>query len=348
MQDEQEISMDDFMSEQFDVLDAAETNETTEIEAPAPMDENPDSIAAVETKEDSTDEVENIDEASDAESDDSQAIAAPKSMSNEDREKFYALPPESQAWLADRVKEQETDYTHKTMELAESRKGFDKLEAVIAPRRQQLALDGMDESTAVGQLFALSDYANNDPVGFVQYLFNQRGIPLSAITEKNNGGNEAAVNPQMAAMQRDMNGLKNVYSQQLNAQQAAQSASITTDIEAFKANPDYAFYDELEADMVPMVANFKKSNPNLSNAEYLSKAYKAALAVNDGVSAKVDADKAAKAAAVKIADSKKASAAAKKAGGTNIRSKAPLPASVSKSNDVGEFLGALYDEQMSA
>jgi hypothetical protein len=342
-----EESMDDFMSTAFDGMGS---EEATEIESPddeVTADIAADDGAEVEVNEDTADDAGEVDEVENAEPEGTQTITAPQSMSAKDREKFYALPPDQQQFISERVKQQEADYTKKTMELAEQRKSFDKLEQVIAPRRQQLALDGMDEGTAVGQLFALSDFANQDPVGFVQYLFQQRGIPLSALTNQSDDG-QPVVDPQLAAMQSELHGLKNHFTQQAQASEQAKYAAVSTDIESFSKDPQYPFYAELENDMIPLVAGFRQSNPGLSNREYLAKAYKAAIAVNDDVSAKIAADNSAKAEAARIAKAKKDADKAKRAGSTNIRSSGALPQGAAKAKSEDDFIGAIYDDMMTA
>jgi hypothetical protein len=325
--------MDDFMSSAFDELETqdAPAEESTAVEA---------SEGIPEPKTDTSETAEEK-ESDDAEPAETQTITAPQSMSAKDREKFYALPPDQQSWISDRVKQQESDYTKKTMELADQRKTYDKLEQIIAPRRQALAMDGMDESTAVGQLFALSDFASQNPVGFVQYLLQQRGIPLSALTESGSG-NFAQSDPQLTAMQREIHGLKDYFTRQTQAQQEQQAQSVSAEIQSF-AN-EHPFYGELEADMIPLVAGFRQSHPGLSSREYLTRAYKAAMAVNDEVSAKASVDSNAK----RIAEAKKAADKSKKASGTNLRSRASLPAAATKAKNVDDFIGALVDERMSA
>jgi hypothetical protein len=321
-------SMDDFMASAFDELESQSADEPVDGEATESPDPEKD------TSEPADEESEG-DEPAEA-----QTITAPQSMSAKDREKFYALPPDQQAWITDRVKQQEADYTKKTMEIAETRKAYDKLEQVIAPRRQQLAMDGMDEGTAIGQLFALSDFASENPVGFVQYLMQQRGIPLSALTQSGQG--QSQTDPQLTAMQREIHGLKDYFTRQTQAQQAQQVQGVQTDIQTFAS--EHEFYSELEQDMIPLVAGFRQSHPGLSNKDYLAKAYKAALAVNDEVAAKVSADQNAK----RLAETKKAADKAKKATGTNLRSRASLPPAATKAKDVDSFIGALMDERMTA
>jgi hypothetical protein len=273
-----------------------------------------------------------------------QAVASPQSMSAKDLEAFSALSPESQKWVTDREKELTADYTRKTMDLAEQKKSFDRIDQVLAPRRSQLALDGMDDSTAIGQLFALSDFANQDPVQFVKYLFNQRQIPLSALNESDS--QQQAVDPQLAAMQQKMQGFENYFTQQQVQAQQQITASIDSEIQKFAQDNEH--YEELEEEMIPVVAALRQSNPNLSAPDALAKAYKMAAAANDGVSARVEAAKSAKAGADKVTMAKARAAKSRKAAGSNVRSSGALPAGKTGAENVEDFISDLVDERMTA
>jgi len=339
----EEQSMDDFMGDQFDALES----EDSEIEsAPAAEEAAPateEISASDEAPEDDVAEAAESDTESEGSEPVSQTITAPQSMSAKDREAFYALPPESQQWISDRVKSQEADYTRKTMEVAEQRKMYDKVEQAIAPRRQQFAMNGLDEGTAIGQLLALSDYADSDPVGFTRYLLEQRGIPVSALNE--NVG-EYSVDPQMLEMQQRIQGFENHFAQQQNQQLEQEGQVVSGVINDFAtSNP---FYEELESDMIPIVSALRESKPGLTSDQYLQTAYKMALAANDEVSAKVAVDQKAKSEAERIAKAKKSSAAAKRAGGTSIRTTGTLPSGAAKAKSVDDFIGALVDDRMTA
>jgi len=325
--------MDTFMNAAFDELEAAGDDDTDDTPEVAEAEE-PDA----DTDEDSVDEAEEPGEPE-------KIITAPQSMSAKDREAFDALPPASQKWMTDRAKEQEQAFTQKTMDLADKSKGFDRLEQVLGPRRQQNAMDGMDDSTAVGQLFALSDFARTDPLGFVKYLFNSRGIPLSALNEPGDTQGGYA-DPQLAAMQQRMQGFENFLTQQqAHSRQQAESA-VNVDVQKFAK--DNEFYAELESEMIPVVSALRSNNPGLSTADALAKAYKMAIAANDGVSAKVDAAKSAKAEADNLAMAKARAAKAKKAVGPNVRQSGTRPAGPAAGQSVDDFIGALIDERMKA
>ena len=327
-------SMDDFMGEQFDVLEADSSEESAPVEQTASEEAHTDDVV---------DEATDSDIESEGSEPDNQTITAPQSMSVKDREAFYTLPPESQQWISDRVKSQEADYTRKTMEVAEQRKMYDKLEQAIAPRRQQFAMSGMDDSTAIGQLFALSDYAESDPVGFSRYLLNQRGIPISALTEP---GVENHVDPQMLAMQNRLQGFENHFSQQQAQQEQQEGAVVSGVIDGF--SNEHPFYSELESEMIPIVSALRESKPGLTSEQYLATAYKMAVAANDEVAAKINVDVKAKSEAERISKAKKQSSAAKRAGGTRVSSTGVLPAGAAKAKSVDDFIGALVDDRMTA
>jgi hypothetical protein len=334
--------IDNFMESAFDELE-----ETGEIIDDSDISE--EQIAnVVEAKTDSDvaedTDIDDADRAEVSSEPDNQTITAPQSMSAKDRETFTTLPPEQQKWISDRAKEQESAFTQKTMELAEQRKGYDKLDQILAPRRQQLALDGMDDSTAIGQLFALSDYANNDPIGFVKYMMNARQIPMSALTES--AGPQQPADPQLAAMQQKMQGFENFLTQQqMQAQQQAET-SINSDVQKFAQ--DNEFYAELENEMIPVVAALRQNDPSLSNHDALSKAYKMAIAANDGVSAKVEASKSTKAETDKVALAKARAAKSKKAAASNVVRSGARPAGKAGVENVEDFIGGLVDERMTA
>lgn len=334
-----EQSIGDFIGDQFDAAEAssiepepvAEKEIRDRVEESAPQDETAETSA------------ENTDDEVSVESEENQVATAPQSMSAKDREAFYTLPPESQKWISDRVKEQESDYTKKTMEVAEQRKFYEKLEQAIAPRRQQFAMNGMDDSTAITQLFALSDYAEKDPVNFARYLLNNRGIPLSALTD--NAGVTPG-DPQIAEMQQRLTGFENHIAQQNQQQLAEQNQVVSNVIEGFATK--HPFYSELENEMVPIVVALKESKPGLTHDQYLDLAYKMAAAGNDNVSNKIEIDRKAKSNAEKVAKAKEKAANARRAGSTNIQPTGTLPPSVAHSKNVDDFIGALVDERVSA
>ena len=336
----EEQSIGDFIGDQLDAVEALDTESSPDESWDRAEESAPQNEAVEMSAEDVEVSTEPDSEGAEPET---QTTTAPQSMSAKDREAFYTLPPESQQWISDRVREQEADYTRKTMQVAEARKYYEQLEQAIAPRRQQLAINGMDVSTGISQLFALSDFAEADPVGFSRNLLESRGIPLSALTDT--AGHQPS-DPQIADLQQRLQHFENQNAWQAEQHLQQQGQVVSGVINDFATT--HPFYGELEAEMVPIVVSLKESRPGLTHDQYLDLAYKMAAAANDGVSSKIEIDRKAKASAERVTKAKRTAANARRAGSTNIQTGGTLPPSVAHSNNVDDFIGALVDERISA
>ena len=337
-----EESIGDFIGEQFDAAEATETESVPvaqeirdRAEESVPQEEAAEVSAETETDEENAEsEIE------------SQVATAPQSMSAKDRETFYTLPPENQKWISDRVKEQEADYTRKTMEVAEQRKHFEDLEKVTNPRKEQFALNGMNVAQGIDRLLALSDMAEKDPFEFSRLLLESRGYSLADLANLQNVGGHPPPDPQIVDLQQRLATQENYFAQQQEQQLQQQGQVIGGVINDFaSAHP---FYEELHDDMVPIVVSLKNSKPGLSHEQYLDTAYKMAAAANENVSSKMNIDRQAIENKNRVAQAKQTAANARRAGGTNIQSTGTLPPTVAHSKNVEDFIGAVYDESMSA
>jgi hypothetical protein len=335
-----EQSVGDFIAELYDedasTETAQDTSDRAEIAAPVEAEQ---SAAPVEAESASTEARQEEAEPADA------AITAPQSMSAEDREAFYTLPPEAQKWVSDRDKEQQADYTKKTMEVAEHRKYYEDLDRVAASRREQFAMNGMNVAQGFEQLLSLSDYAQRDPIGFASYLLESRGLSLADVANQQAGG-QTPSDPQIVDLQQRLAAQENHLAQQ-NQQQLQQQGQVVTGVINDFASK-HPFYEELHDDMVPIVVTLKESKPGLSHDQYLDMAYKMAAAANESVSNKMEIDRQAQANAERVAKAKENAANARRAGGTNIQSTGTLPPTVAHSKNVDDFIGALVDERISA
>lgn len=342
-----EQSMDEFISSAMDADGGLQEQSSEEPESnPAPDEaETPPADDGAETGDAPAGEEESApngeDDSADTGTDSAELVEPPASMSAADREAFYKLPVDQQKWLTTKATDQQADYTRKTQEIAETRRRYQRLDDVIASRREQFARDGMDEATAIGQLFALSDFANRDPVAFAQHILQQRGIDPAQLQERG----QAQSDPALAALQRELATLKQQVTQTQAQSQQQSQADIMAAVDQFAK--DSPFFDELEAEMVPFVATLKQAHPEMSHADILARAYKAALANNDDVRAKIDADKHAKAEQERVAKAKKEAAAARKAAGADVGPSTGNLATV-KPESMDDFIAAAWDDRSGA
>ncbi len=107
----------------------------------------------------------------------------PEHWSEEDKAAFDVLDPKARAWLVNRHRAMEGDYTRKTQEVSKERKKLEKLsslERVLDAYRQDLQESGVDEAGAVAELFDAYKQLKADPQGTLKALADRFGVRLSA------------------------------------------------------------------------------------------------------------------------------------------------------------------------
>ncbi|TXH44922.1 MAG: hypothetical protein E6Q97_32020 [Desulfurellales bacterium] len=263
-------------TEEVDVLGGDEDDFAPEIEGPDDEDdfetEEDDLEEGGEEELDASDEDdgEEIDDDAEEEGDEEEGdedqlgpIDPPANWPQQEQQFFKELPPALQHAYLDRARHMMADYTRKTQEIAKVRQGYQEMERVISPHVQKWALNGMGPAQAMQQLIALSDYATNSPVEFLQYFANLRGIDLNQLTNRQE---EEYVDPQVATLRQHLAGVQAQLNQTMQMQQQAQQLqqqqqyaqafNVTNEnIENFASQigpdgkPAYPYFNELEEDM---------------------------------------------------------------------------------------------------
>lgn len=109
-------------------------------------------------------------------------IAAPARWSPEDKAKFAALPREAQEIVLERNKAIEGDYTRKTQELAETRKGFEPVVGEIQRLNPLLQHMRMTPQQFIAESGAVaSNLLSGNPqdrAGAIAYLVQHRQVPI--------------------------------------------------------------------------------------------------------------------------------------------------------------------------
>ena len=344
MNDEAPVeSMSDALSSTLDAaFDEAEGIESAaEDKDPAPEIASDDAV-----DDDAPDEVDGSEAAS-------PPTAAPTSMSAKQKEAFALLPPESQKWLADRERQMTADYTRKTTETAEKGRVYERLEQVLAPRREQLQMQGMDDSTAIGQLFSLSDFANRDPVGFTTYLLQNRGIdPAQAFSAQ--AAARQNVDPAIAATQRELQSIRQFIQSQTETQAAQQHATALSAVESFvqesgkDGQPLRPHYAKLEPEMIPIVEQLRRTQPGKAPAEYLQQSYERAVWANPETRELMKAETNAKTSAEALVRAKGAAAKARKSASSNVSTTGFRTGDGGKNASLEDTLSSVFDSASSA
>lgn len=138
------------------------------------------------------------------------SIDAPVKWTKEEKEAFElanAFGDDAKEWAAKlqsiihtRNKGIEGEFTKRMQSMAQERKQYQdfaqrygELEKVLAPRRQQWARDGVNDVAAINQLLALNDHAVAQPVDFLKWFMNGRGITPEQLGIDTQGKTERVV-----------------------------------------------------------------------------------------------------------------------------------------------------------
>lgn len=272
---------------------------------------------------------------------------APASMTAAEKAAFEKLPPDAKAFLARRESDLQAHLTRGSQELAESKRRYAALDEILGPRRQQFAIDGMDDARAVGQLLALSDKANRDPGGFIQWFAGQRGIDLAQLVA---GRSEPEyVDPQVAELRKQVGDLTSRFSSEDQARQNAAFGQIRTTIQAFEQEKDaqgnlaHPHYAKLEGEIAHIIRALKASEPNLSHRDALQKAYDRAVWANPETRALLQAAAETAAAEKRRAEEAERVAKARRTAGTSLSNRGAVAGSSGPARSIDETMSEVYD-----
>lgn len=161
-------------------------------------------------------------------------IAPPKEWSGHAKVRWEGLPRAVQEAL---IKDYE--------QISEQRTRTSSLEQILEPRRNLLAANYGSLEQGVNYLFQVSDFAEKDPNGFIQWFAQQRGIPLSNLapgTDQPEGNPLQAALNEIQTLKRELQGLQtNIQSQNTH--------SLQSQIDAFASDPAHPYFNDVRIQM---------------------------------------------------------------------------------------------------
>lgn len=217
-------------------------------------------------------------------------ILAPVSWSAEDKAEFAKLTPAAQKIIARRESERDKAYQQKADEAAQLKRRYDGIEQVLAPRRQEMAIRGVNEAQAIHQLLSINDFATKDPAGYIQWAAQQLKVDLGQMAAP---AEQQQTDPHIRALDERIARFEQMTAQQQRAaaeaqqraQQQAHQMSLS-DIEAFASEADARgaparpYFQHVLNDLLPITQLIRQANPSLPNREVLQQAYERAVWAN--------------------------------------------------------------------
>lgn len=152
---------------------------------------------------------------------------------------------------------------------------FNRLEEILAPRREKFQLQGLDDARAIQTLFAAQDMLDRNPLEGLSYLARSYGVDLRQIgaqpTQQQPGYPPefaAVLQPLMSEVQT----LKHSIAQRDQYEAQASLQQGLAEIEAFRADPANLYFDDVREDILVLMDS--------GRAGTLKEAYEAACWAN--------------------------------------------------------------------
>lgn len=242
------------------------------------------------------------------------AIAPPNSWSAEMKAKFASLPPDVQAYAAQR----ESDAHKQISQLGQTVKTLGEL---FEPLRQVCGQKGVSERDGLGFLLNAHSRLESNPVEAIAWLAQSYGVDLRQYVAQNGGDQSAYARSLVARAERAERTAQEALNR-LNAREHSEMerarASLISVIEDFaKDKPDFA---ELENDVLIQVQAIRSAEPSLEPNAVLAKAYEAARWANPQVRTRLLDAQRQEAETKRVTEAKKKADEAKKAGSLNVKS----------------------------
>lgn len=244
----------------------------------------------------------------------------PPSWSLEDQNAFRKLTPEAQRFTMARLEAE----TAPIAELRSQAERYQSLDQLLEPQRQVWAAYGIDETTALKQLFALNNMANSQPAEFVRFFMSQRGLRPENIfgpaqpapTAQNDGQpdprHQMQVDPRLQQLEGRLSQAEKALTQRLQAEERAHREQYSSEINEFREAKDdkgrasHPYFDEVR----PLMATFFEQG----HASDLKTAYDMACRAHPAVREKIAAAEEHRRQQEALAEQRKKAAAAAKAG----------------------------------
>lgn len=295
-------------------------------EAPAPVldkDAKPVTAKPVEAKVDPTKPVEPVAKP---------AVPAPQAWKADIAAKWATLPPEVQSYVAER----EAATQRLASEHGQARAFVDEINSIYEPHAGRLR--GADYREHLGNLLTADAALERDPVGFLKYVAQAKGIDINAlvpdpyaVADPQAAQWEARYNASQARLE-EMERRFGVVEQNVIGRQEAERRS--RDEASQKLISEFAAdktdFQDLRDEIIANAGMLRQSDPNATDLEILKQAYERAQWANPKSRQAIIDRQTQDAEAKRIEAAKAQAERARRAGSINVRrSAAPVVGQVS-------------------
>jgi len=229
-------------------------------------------------------------------------LEAPATWKAEEKAFWATLSDQAKATILRREKEFAQGIQSKAEEAKQARAVAEALEPVIGPHRQNLMQQAGSVEQGIKNLLEVSSYAGKDPVGFIQWFANSKGIDLGNMQQP-----QGDQNPDVAQLKQSLYGLQSEIAELKGYTTQQQTRTVVSEIQAFADEKDQGgqplrpHFESVRKEVYELIPLIKSTNPDWSVRQVMDAAYSKAVRLNDDVFGKVQSEQAEKARLAKEA-----------------------------------------------
>jgi hypothetical protein len=185
-----------------------------------------------------------------------EAIVPPASWSAAAKTKFATLDPDVQQ----EVLKRERDVTDGLAQRQQRDERFNRLDSLLAPRRERFQLAGLDEFQAVQALFAAQDFLERTPREGIAYLARQYGVDLRSFAQGVPAQTaQPPLHPAIQQLLTKVQTLESAQAQQQTAQHQAATSHFVSEVQSFRTDPKNLYFDNVADDMAVLLQSGRAS-----------------------------------------------------------------------------------------
>lgn len=267
------------------------------------------------------------------------AIDAPHSWSGEHKAKWATVPPELQAYIAQRETESHGAITRAGQQLKtfeQQVKSYEPFNQLIQHYQPDFAKRGISPVQSFASLLAAQKSLEQNPLGGLVQIGLSYGVDLrpylQAASQQHGGQPAQQFDPMVAQLQAQLSELQGKmtarerveFEANQRAEQAKQEAERETHDKTLVVIEDFSkdkpYFNEVETELLGLIPAFKTRHPEASPKEILTKAYDAAIHANDLIRQRIQADQRKAEEVKRQADIKAKAESARKTAATNVKS----------------------------
>lgn len=229
------------------------------------------------------------------------AIDAPISWSAEQKAKWASVPPDLQAYIAQRDKESHDAISRAGQEV----KAYEPIRRVIEQFQGAFQRNGLQPHDAFARMMAVEDMLAQNPRAAIEQIAKAYGVNLQGQTEQ--AANPA--DPRVAELEAELGKVKSYLTSQQRQRHDAEQAEIAREIADFAK--DKPHFEAVRS----IMAGLMNASPDMTLAD----AYERATYADPTIRQAILADEATKAEAKRKEEEAKRVKDAKKAAGVNVK-----------------------------